>query len=157
MNPMMNEFENTLMKMFTAGDLPELAILREQWKRARAHRHDFGPEFETDFDVPADCSRLGNLSTDLTDIQAVCVEVDVVWMFALAIRDGRINFLNCSTADDWALVPPANECPLSYKRCGEDGIWHDAATGERDLDYVRRTLGAGGPETRHGGLDEPVT
>lgn len=157
MNPTMNEFENALMKMFTAGDLPELAILREQWKWAKALRHDFGPEFETDFDVPADCPRLGNLSTDLTDVEAVCLEVDVVWMFALAIRDGRIYFLNCATADDWALVPPASECQLSYKRSGEGGTWLDAVTGERDLDYVRRTLGAGGPETRHGGLVEPGT
>jgi hypothetical protein len=153
MNPTMNEFENALMKMFTAGDLLELAILREQWERARALRHDFGPEFMTEFDMPADCPRLGHLSTDLTDVEGWCVEAGVVWMFALAIRDGRIDFLNCSTPHDLALVPPASECSLSYKRSSQGGTWLGAATGERDLDYVRRTLGAGGHETPHAGLD----
>ena len=35
MNRMLNDRENTLMEMLTAGDLPEMAVLREQWRRAQ--------------------------------------------------------------------------------------------------------------------------
>jgi hypothetical protein len=143
MNPTMNKFENTLVEMFTVGDLPELAILREQWRRARAVHRDYGPEFTTELEVPADCPRLGNLSASLSDIWANGAGVGDVWLFSLAIRDGRIDFLEGCALGDGAVVPSASECPLRYNHHDERGFVHETATGERDWDYVRMTLGAG--------------
>ena len=133
----MTDLENEVMRMFTDGELPELAILREQWRRARAYgRHFTGVGFWLDFEVPADCPRLGTLSTVL-DVPGV----EHGTFFDLFITDGVIHSLEQCTWGDGHIWPDSPCRPRYNLHVGKPGAWAiKDSHGERQWDYVKLML-----------------
>ena len=154
MNRMLSDRENTLMEMLTAGELPEMAVLREQWRQAWCYGRDYhGIGFFVQFTVGPDCPRLSDLNFELTDVWAEVPSSDGLWSYPLFVRDGCISMLEGVWIGDDGKVPGFDEGVPAYVQHSRRGEVSATAAGERDWAYVERTL-AGGPPQASGVVEE---
>jgi hypothetical protein len=147
MNRMLNDRENRLMEMLTAGELSEMAVLREQWRRAWCYDRDYhGIGFFVQFTVGPDCPHLSDLNFELTDVWAEVPRADGLWTYALFVRGGLISMLQGVWMGDDDKAPGFDEGVPAYVQHGWRGEVSATATGERDWACVERTLAGGHPQ-----------
>ena len=133
--PVLTPLEASALEMLLAGDDPILAALREQLRSARVReRTRTGVGVFTHFEVGGGAG--GVLGPDeslhIADVVArLPAELDTI-MFHLAVRSGKLDYLEAATVGDAWPERTIDQAQLMYFDRG-----HPKGTPTRDLDQAR--------------------